>query len=93
MNCRLRTNSHGAVYLREEELQRLPNGKIFQKAGREQRIVLPFDLDFGEILAAGAGQIVSIVLFRLRNARADFLIQHLDDVLNQSSRNRQSTRR
>jgi predicted nuclease of predicted toxin-antitoxin system len=81
----LRTTGHDSVHLREEGLQRLPNGEIFQKAGREQRIVLTFDLDFGEILAASAGQIVSVVLFRLRNTRADFVIQRLDDVLNQSS--------
>jgi predicted nuclease of predicted toxin-antitoxin system len=66
-------------------LQRLPNGEIFQKAGREQRIVLTFDLDFGEILAASAGQIVCVVLFRLGNTRSDFVIQRLGDVLNQSS--------
>jgi len=33
-------------------LQRLPNGEIFKKAGREQRVMLTFDLDFGEIVAA-----------------------------------------
>lgn len=81
----LRTNDHVAVHLRDEGLQRLPNGEIFQKAGREQRIVLTFDLDFGEILAASGGQIVSVILFRLRNTRANFVIQRLDDVLNQSS--------
>jgi predicted nuclease of predicted toxin-antitoxin system len=81
----LRTNGHDAVHLRDEGLQRLPNGEIFQKADREQRIVLTFDLDFGEILAASAGQVVSVVLFRLRNTRADFVIQRLDDVLVQSS--------
>jgi predicted nuclease of predicted toxin-antitoxin system len=81
----LRTNGHDTVHLRDEGLQRLPNGEIFQKAGREQRIVLTFDLDFGEILAASAGQIVSVILFRLRNPRADFVIQRLDDVLIQSS--------
>jgi hypothetical protein len=31
----LRTNGHEAVHLRDEGLQRLPNGEIFQKAGRE----------------------------------------------------------
>jgi predicted nuclease of predicted toxin-antitoxin system len=81
----LHAKGHDAVHLRDEGLQRMPNGEIFQKAAREQRIVLTFDLDFGEILAASAGQIVSVVLFRLRNTRADFVIQRLDDVLNQAS--------
>jgi predicted nuclease of predicted toxin-antitoxin system len=81
----LRNAGPDAVHLRDEGLQRLSNGEIFQKAGREQRIVLTFDLDFGEIVAASAGQIVSVVLFRLRNPRADFVIQRLDDVLSQSS--------
>ena len=47
--------------------------------------MLTFDLDFGEILAASGGQIVSVVLFRLRNTRTSFVIQRLDDVLTQSS--------
>jgi predicted nuclease of predicted toxin-antitoxin system len=81
----LRAGGHDAVHLRDEGLQRLPNGDIFQKAGREQRIVMTFDLDFGEILAASGGQIVSVILFRLRNTRADNVIRRLDDVLAQSS--------
>ena len=81
----LRTNGHDAVHLRDEGLQRLPNGEIFQKAWREQRVVLTFDLDFGEILAASAGQIVSVILFRLRNTRAQFVIRRLEDVLTHSS--------
>lgn len=76
---------HDAVHLRDEGLQRLPNGEIFEKAGQEQRVVLTFDLDFGEILAACANQTVSVILFRLRNTRADFVIQRLDSVLAQSS--------
>jgi predicted nuclease of predicted toxin-antitoxin system len=30
----LRTNGHDATHLRDEGLQRLSNGEIFQKAGR-----------------------------------------------------------
>jgi predicted nuclease of predicted toxin-antitoxin system len=47
----LRAEGHDAVHLREEGLQRLPNGEIFEKAISEGRIVLTFDLDFGEIIA------------------------------------------
>lgn len=81
----LRTSGHDAVHLRDEGLQRLPNGEIFQKAGREQRIVLTFDLDFGEIVAGSGGQTESVVLFRLRNTRTAFVIQRLAEVLKLSS--------
>ena len=83
----LRAQGHDAVHLRDEGLQRLPNGDIFAKAGREQRVVLTFDLDFGEIVACCAGQVVSVVLFRLRNTRWAFVTARLEDVLNQSAAN------
>jgi predicted nuclease of predicted toxin-antitoxin system len=47
----LRTQGHDAIHLREQGLQRMPDGDIFAKARTEQRILLTFDLDFGEILA------------------------------------------
>jgi predicted nuclease of predicted toxin-antitoxin system len=81
----LRANGHDATHLRDEGLQTLPNGQIFEKAARELRLVLTFDLDFGEILAACGAQTVSVILFRLRNTRADFVIKRLNDVLAQSS--------
>ncbi len=81
----LRVNGHETVHLRDEGLHRLPDSDIFLKAASEQRIVLTYDLDFGEILAGSGGQIVSVILFRLRNARTDFVIQRLADVLESSS--------
>jgi predicted nuclease of predicted toxin-antitoxin system len=81
----LRSSGHDAIHLRDEGLQKLPDGEIFQKAIRELRIVLTFDLDFGEIVAASRGGMVSVVLFRLHNARADFVIQRLDTVLGTSA--------
>ena len=77
----LREAGHDVVHLREEGLQRLPNGEIFAKANAEQRVLLTFDLDFGEILAHCAGQIVSVVLFRLHNTRTDHVIDRLATVL------------
>ncbi|HEU0068349.1 MAG TPA: DUF5615 family PIN-like protein, partial [Nitrospiraceae bacterium] len=47
--------------------------------------VLTFDLDFGEILANCAGQVVSVILFRLHNTRTDHVIGRLETVLIQSS--------
>ena len=81
----LQANGHDSRHLRDEGLQRLPNGDIFEKANREQRILLTFDLDFGEIVAGIAGQVVSVILFRLRNTCAAFVIQRLANVLAHSS--------
>jgi predicted nuclease of predicted toxin-antitoxin system len=47
--------------------------------------VLTFDLDFGEIVVGGGSQTVSVVLFRVRNIRTDFVIRRLGEVLDQSS--------
>jgi predicted nuclease of predicted toxin-antitoxin system len=81
----LRSNGHDAIHLREQGLQRLPNGEIFQKAASEDRVVLTFDLDFGEILAGSGGKKVSVILFRLQNARSGNVVGHLQKVLQQYS--------
>ena len=47
----LRNHGHDAKHLREEGLHRMPNGEIFAKAIHENRIIITFDLDFGEIIA------------------------------------------
>jgi hypothetical protein len=47
----LRNNGHDVTHLREQGLQRLPNGGIFKKAVAEDRVIVTFDLDFGEIAA------------------------------------------
>jgi predicted nuclease of predicted toxin-antitoxin system len=77
----LRQLGHDAKHLRDEGLHRLPNGEIFDKAGAEQRIVLTFDLDFGEILALSGSTVVSVILFRLNNTTTPFVIGRLSNVL------------
>ncbi len=81
----LRSEGHDAVHLRDERLHRLPNGKIFEKAVAERRIILTFDLDFGEIVALSGGQQVSVILFRLHNPRTPHVIERLKKVLQESS--------
>lgn len=81
----LRSEGHDAIHLREEGLQRLPNGAIFEKAAAEERILLTFDLDFGEILALSGKQQVSVVLFRLRDARGAQQIERMRRALAESS--------
>ena len=45
----LRRHGHDAVHLREEGLHRAPDEQVFAKALAEDRIVLTFDLDFGDL--------------------------------------------
>ena len=77
----LRDHEHDAVHLRDENLHRLPDEAIFEKAFKEQRIILTFDLDFGEILAFSAEKTISVILFRLHNTRTPHVIERLNKVL------------
>jgi predicted nuclease of predicted toxin-antitoxin system len=80
-------NSHGheATHLRDQGLQRLPNGAIFDKGIAESRVIVTFDLDFGEIVALSKGRKTGVVLFRLRNTRVSFVIQRLSEVIAECS--------
>jgi predicted nuclease of predicted toxin-antitoxin system len=62
-------------------LQTLADQLIFQKALVEDRIIITFDLDFGEIAALSRGKVVSVVILQLSNSRADYVIQRLEAVL------------
>jgi predicted nuclease of predicted toxin-antitoxin system len=73
----LRGQGHDSNHLGDEGLTRLPNGQIFAKALAEKRIILTWDLDFGEIAAMSGNQWTSVVVFRLRNTRTVHVIQRL----------------
>lgn len=77
----LRSQGHDAIHLRDESLQRLPNGEIFDKAIAESRVIVTFDLDFGETLALAKGRKAGVILFRLRNTRTQNVIRRLSSVL------------
>ena len=64
---RLRVLNHQADHLRELGLKCLPDSEILKKAQREQSVVLTFDLDFADLLAAGGETLPSVILFRLRD--------------------------
>lgn len=76
----LRTQGHDAVHLRDQGLHRAADLDIFAKAIAEQRVVLTFDLDFGEI-AALSRQKASVILFRLQNTRTGHVIDRLAAVM------------
>jgi predicted nuclease of predicted toxin-antitoxin system len=73
----LRSDGHDAVHVRELGHGHLPDSEVFAIAAREGRIVVTFDLDFGEIagLARAAGS--GVVLLRLRLARQSYLRERL----------------
>ncbi|MEN6451569.1 MAG: DUF5615 family PIN-like protein [Thermoguttaceae bacterium] len=81
----LRSHGHDSSHLGEEGLARLPNGKIFAKGIAEKRVVLTCDLDFGEIAALAGDLVTSVVVFRLRNTRADHVIERLSIVLDKAA--------
>jgi predicted nuclease of predicted toxin-antitoxin system len=55
----------------------MTDSEVFRKAATEKRVLLTFDLDFGEILALSRESTVSVVLFRLHNTRTPHVIEHL----------------
>ena len=77
----LRSIGHDVKHLREEGLKKLPDKDIFSKADSEQRIILTFDLDFGEIAAFSKTANVCAVIFRLHNTRTPHVIDRLATIL------------
>jgi predicted nuclease of predicted toxin-antitoxin system len=63
----LRQRGHEVLHLSEVSLHRLPDDEILVLARDESRVVLTLDLDFGDLLAAGAHRLPSVILFRLRD--------------------------
>lgn len=77
----LQSQRHDVTHLRVEGLQRLSDVEIFNKAISENRVILTFDLDFGEIVALSKGQKISVVIFRLHNTRTIHIIDRLSAIL------------
>lgn len=77
----IRAQGHEASHLRDEGLQRMTDEEVFRKAIGENRILLTFDLDFGEITALSAGPKAPVILFRLHNTTVAHVIDRLASVL------------
>jgi len=81
----LRSLGHDAKHLAEDRLQRASDEVVFAKAVAEDRILITFDLDFGEILAHAQERRPSVILFRIQKARAAKVISRLTVVLGDSA--------
>lgn len=79
----LASAGHDAIHLRHLGLQRLPDDEILAKARGERRIVLTFDLDFGDLLALGMHQSPSVIIFRLRDETPKSVTPKLLEVIAQ----------
>ena len=81
----LRQSNHDAVHLREDGLQQLSDPLVLEKAYTENRILLTFDLDFGQLMAASKQKLPSVVVFRLNDGRSQNQIIKLEQVIKEAS--------
>ncbi len=81
----LRKKGYDAIHLQEENLFRMLDGDILEKANREGRVLLTHDLGFGELLAASGGVLPSVIIFRLKDMRAKNVGLHLFSIIDQQS--------
>ncbi len=77
----LKQYGYDASHLIDEQLMTLTDDLVFQKAVNENRIVLTFDLDFGEILFHLQATQPSVIIFRLQNQTPRNVIRHLETIL------------
>jgi predicted nuclease of predicted toxin-antitoxin system len=66
---RLRELGHDVEHLRELGLQSLPDHAVLARAVQEGRVIITFDLDFGDLLAASGGSLPSVIMVRLPDQR------------------------
>lgn len=81
----LRTTGHDAVHVREIGMGRSFDAKILELARAENRIVLTFDLDFGDLMAVSSEPATPVIIFRLNNTRVANVIARLESVLAKSA--------
>ena len=72
---------YDAKHLRDEGLQCLPDPLIIEKAKLEERVILTFDLDFGDLMAASKADLPSMIIFRLKNTSPQFVLNRLQNIL------------
>lgn len=77
----LRSEGYDALHLIEEQLERLSDGEIIEKAKSEGWVILTHDLDFGDLMAASGDSLPSVVIFRLSDMRPANVTLHLRLVL------------
>jgi len=77
----LRDLGRDAVHLYEQGLGRLADPSILRKARDGGRVLLTYDVDFGELMAASGADLPSVVVFGLRDMRPEGVNAHLREVV------------
>ena len=80
----LREQGHDVVHVRDIGMQRAKDAEILELARTQDRIVLTFDLDFGDLLALGLSDKPSTIIFRLDVETAESVNTNLLTVLAQT---------
>src|SRR6266496_3107051 len=70
---RLRVEGHDAIHALDAGFSNLSDHDLFERAAKDGRIVVTFDLDFGEIGGAADRSASGVVLLRLRLVRQSWL--------------------
>jgi predicted nuclease of predicted toxin-antitoxin system len=81
----LRLQGYEAKRLLEENLERLTDSGLLDKARAEHSIILTNDLDFGELLAASHAALPSVIIFRLHDMSAANVNRLLLKIINEYS--------
>ena len=78
----LREQGYDAIHLIEENLEKMTDQNILDKARQEERILLTVDLDFAQLLAISGDSLPSVILFRLGNVSREVVNRRLLAILN-----------
>ncbi len=77
----LRAAGHDVVHVRDSGLVGASDRDVLTSAGREQRIVVTQDTDFGVLVATAPGDHATIILLRTRDGRPESQAARLIDAI------------
>ena len=81
----LSQHGHDVVHVRTLGMGRATDRAVVERARAEARVVLTFDLDFGDILALGVRDKPSVIILRLADERSEIVNARLATVLKERS--------
>jgi len=81
----LRKAGHDAVHVRDYSLQESEDEVIFDRAAREERVIVSADTDFGTLLALRREKTPSVILLwqmvpRRPESQVSFLLSNLNEI-------------